>query len=77
MAIKDRLEEILRKQKTWNVLYSRYNPAADLLYDVDDGDEDFSWMIYEIQRLREENVQLKEFIDYLRSQMKSDLGEIE
>ena len=77
MAIKDRLEEILKRQKKWNVLYSRYNPAADLLYDVDDGDEDFSWMVYEIQRLRDENVHLKEFIDYLRSEMKTELGEKE
>ena len=36
------------------------------MYDIEDGNEDFLWMIYEIERLREENRQLKEFVEHVK-----------
>jgi hypothetical protein len=48
----DRLEHIRNRLKRSKVYYSRYNPSADLLYDVEDAEEDVRWMLYEIERLR-------------------------
>ncbi len=64
--MKDRLEYIKEKRKRSKVYYSTYNPGNDLLYDIEDADEDISWMIYEIERLRGENKELKEFIEYVK-----------
>jgi hypothetical protein len=48
----DRLEHIRNRLKRGKVYYSRYNPSADLLYEVEDAEEDVRWMLYEIERLR-------------------------
>jgi len=48
----DRLEHIRNRLKRSKVYYSRYNPSADLLYEVEDAEEDVRWMLYEIERLR-------------------------
>ncbi|MCD6123353.1 MAG: hypothetical protein J7K04_16085 [Spirochaetales bacterium] len=64
--MEDRLKVIKAKKKKNNIYYSSYNPASDLMYDIEDGNEDFLWMIYEIERLREENRQLKEFVEHVK-----------
>jgi hypothetical protein len=48
----DRLEHIRNRLKRSRVYYSRYNPSVELMYEVEDAEEDVRWMIYEIERLR-------------------------
>ena len=50
--MRDRLEYIRDRLSRSRVYYSRYNPHAELMYDVEDAEEDVRWMIYEIERLR-------------------------
>jgi hypothetical protein len=50
--MQDRLEFIRDRLSRSRVYYSRYNPRAELMYDVEDAEEDVRWMIYEIERLR-------------------------
>jgi hypothetical protein len=57
--MEDRLSHIKRKLKKSRVYYSRFSPRSEMMYEVDEADEDFNWMIYEIERLREENGALK------------------
>jgi hypothetical protein len=52
--MQDRLESIRAKLKQCKVYYSRYSPRAELMYEVEEADEDVLWMVYEIERLREE-----------------------
>ncbi len=68
IEMEDRLKYIKEKKKKSRVYYSTYNPGNDLLYDIEDAEEDVSWMIYEIERLRSENKELKEFIAYVKKQ---------
>jgi len=67
--MEDRLTVIKDKKKRNNIYYSSYNPTSELLYDIEDGNEDFLWMIYEIERLREENKQLREFVEHIKGTM--------
>jgi regulator of replication initiation timing len=71
--LKNRLDHLRRMIKTHRVFYSRYNPGADLLYDVEEADEDYNWMIHEIESLRLENERLKEFVAYTRREMEKEL----
>jgi len=48
----DRLEYIRNRLRLGRIYYSRYNPSAELMYEVDDAEEDVRWMIQEIERLR-------------------------
>ena len=57
--MEDRLSHIKRKLKKSRVYYSRFSPRSEMMYEVDEADEDFNWMIYEIERLREENGALR------------------
>ncbi len=66
--MEDRLEYIKKKREKGKIYYSAYNPGSELLYDIEDADEDINWMIYEIERLRRENRELKKFIDYIKEQ---------
>ena len=70
--MKDRLAFIKEKREKNNIYYSRYNPRSDLLYDIEDANEDFSWMIYEIERLRRENTELRKFIEKVKSDIDSN-----
>jgi hypothetical protein len=58
--MEDRLSNIKRRLKKSKVYYSRYSPRSDMMYEVDDADEDLNWMVYEIERLREENGELRQ-----------------
>jgi len=68
--MEDRLNHIKKRLKKSKVYYSRYSPRADMMYEVDEADEDLNWMVYEIERLREEN-------GVLRKRLGSDLEEPE
>ncbi len=71
-----KIEQLLeRKKREGNQLcWLRYNRSAQFKYDVENAEEDITWMIFEIKRLREENQNYKEFIDSLRLQMENELG---
>ena len=62
----DRLEAIRRRMSKNKVYYSAYNPGADYLHDIEDAGEDFLWMIYEIERLREEARGLRQELAEMR-----------
>ncbi len=69
----DRLDHLRNKVKKNKLYYSRYDPRAEMLYEVEDADEDFFWMLHEIERLRIENARLKEYVDYTREQLRKEL----
>ena len=71
--MKDRLDHLREKIKTQRLFYSRYNPSSEKLYDVEEAEQDFRWMIHEIERLRLENEQLKEFVAYTRQEITREL----
>jgi hypothetical protein len=52
--MEDRLNHIKKRLKKSKLYYSRYSPRSDMMYEVDEADEDVHWMVYEIERLREE-----------------------
>ena len=58
--MEDRLNHIKKRIKKSKLYYSRYSPRADMMYEVDEADEDVNWMVYEIERLREENGMLRQ-----------------
>ena len=50
----DRLELIKKRLKRHRVYYSSYNPKSDYLHDIEDAADDLMWLVYEVERLREE-----------------------
>jgi len=58
--MEDRLNHIKKRIKKSKLYYSRYSPRSDMMYEVDEADEDVNWMVYEIERLREENGMLRQ-----------------
>jgi len=71
--VKDRLSVIKDKRKGKQLLYKSRNKYAEYGFDLFDADEDFDWMLYEIEKLRNENAQLQEFISELKRQMEQEL----
>lgn len=71
-----KVEELLkRKKRNGNqICWIKYNPDAELSYDIVDAEEDIKWMLYEIKRLQNENRELKEFAETLRDQMTEELN---
>jgi hypothetical protein len=61
--MEDRLNHIRKRLKQCKVYYSRYSPRSDMMYEIDEADDDLSWMIYEIERLREESRELRERLE--------------
>ncbi len=61
--MEDRLNHIKKRLKQSKVYYSRYSPRSDMMYEIDEADDDLSWMIYEIERLREESRVLRERLE--------------
>jgi regulator of replication initiation timing len=61
--MEDRLEHVKKKIKQAEVYYSRYNPRSDMMYDIEEARDDIRWLVYEIERLREENTQLRDRLD--------------
>ena len=70
-----KVEELLKRKKSNGnqICWIKYNPDSDLNYDILDAEEDIKWMLFEIQRLRNENKELKEFAETLRDQMSEEL----
>jgi hypothetical protein len=70
------LEELLktRKRNGNQICWIKYNPDSDMSYDVSDAEEDIKWMIFEIKRLRNENMELKNFAEALRDQISEELS---
>ena len=66
--MEDRLSHIQKRLKKSRVYYSRYSPRSDMMYEVDEADDDISWMIYEIERLREENRVLRQRLGDVREE---------
>lgn len=58
--MEDRLIHIKKWMKKSKVYYARYSPGSDMMYEVDEAHEDLNWMVYEIERLREENEVLRQ-----------------
>jgi hypothetical protein len=71
--MEDRLKYIRNKVKKFKIYYSRYNPRSEMMYDVEDADEDFFWMMHEIERLRIENDRFKEFTEFMRDEIKREI----
>ena len=74
----ERLDELERKCKRQKrhgtqLLWVKYNPSAEYRYDLVDAREDIEWMIAEIRRLREENASLREGLDALREQLRTEI----
>jgi hypothetical protein len=64
-----------RKKRDGNQLcWIRYNPKAEYGYEISNAEEDIEWMVYEIERLRNENAAFREFIGELKRQIEQDLG---
>lgn len=74
----DDVEELLkRKKRNGNqICWIKYNPDADMKYDILDAEEDIKWMLFEIKRLRSENRELKEFAETLRDQISEELRNV-
>jgi len=72
----EKIEELLkRKKRNGNqICWIKYNPDAELSYDIADAEEDIKWMLYEIKQLRNENRELKEFAETLRDQIMEELN---
>ena len=71
-----RVEELFERKMKWKnqLCWIKFNPQAIYKYDIQNAEEDFEWMIYEIKRLREENAAYREFIDALRGQIENELN---
>lgn len=63
-----------KSRRGHRLCWIKWNPEADFNYDINDAVEDIEWMTYEIRRLREENEELRTFIDAIRNQVESELS---
>ena len=72
-----RLEQLLEKndRRGSRLSWIRWNPNSKYGYEIDDAREEIRWMVYEIKKLREENAELKSFVDNFREAMEEQLGE--
>lgn len=72
----EKVEQLFKRKKNWKnqLCWIKYNPLAEYKYDIQNAEEDFEWMIYEIKRLRDENAQYREFIDTMRVQLEDEMG---
>ena len=69
-----RLELLLEKndRRGSRLCWIRWDPNSKFGYEIDDAREDIRWMVYEIKKLREENVELKSFVDNFREAMEDE-----
>ncbi len=66
-----RLELLLEKndRRGSRLCWIRWDPNSKYGYEIDDAREEVRWMVYEIKKLREENAELKSFVDNFREAM--------
>jgi hypothetical protein len=57
--MEDRLEYLKKKIKRNKIYYSSYNPQSEFMQDIEDAREDFLWMLFEIEKLRDDLERLK------------------
>ena len=71
-----RLEQLMEKQdrRGSRLSWIRWNPNSKYGYEIEDAREDIRWMVYEIKKLREENTELKSFVDNFRESMEEQIG---
>lgn len=70
----ERLEKLEQKLEKNNrrgsrLCWIRWDPNSKYGYDINDAREEIRWMVYEIKQLREENAELKAFVDNFREAM--------
>ncbi len=72
-----KIERLFARKKHWKnqLCWIKYNPLAEYRYDIQNAEEDFEWMVYEIKRLRRENLEYREFIDTIRNQLEEEVGQ--
>ena len=70
-----RLEIQLEKndRKGNRLCWIRWDPNSKFGYEIEDAREEIRWMVYEIRKLKEENAELKEFVDNFREAVERDL----
>ena len=70
----NRLEQVLEKKdrRGSRLCWIRWDPNSKYGYEIDDAREDIRWMVYEIKKLREENAELKSFVDNFREAMEDE-----
>ncbi len=61
-----------KKRNGHQIFWLKYNPNSEYKFDLEEAREDIEWMVAEINRLREENLHYREFIDALRTQMEEE-----
>lgn len=67
----EKLEQKLEKndRRGSRLCWIRWDPNSKYGYDINDAREEIRWMVYEIKQLREENAELKAFVDNFREAM--------
>jgi hypothetical protein len=69
-----RLEQLMEKndRRGSRLCWIRWDPNSKYGYEIDDAREDIRWMVYEIKKLREDNAELKSFVDNFREAMEDE-----
>lgn len=70
----EKLEQLLEKndRRGSRLCWIKWNPNSKYGYEIDDAREEIRWMIYEIKQLREENAELKSFVDNFREAIEEE-----
>jgi len=71
------LEQLLEKndRRGSRLTWIRWTPNSKFGYEIDDAREEIRWMIYEIKKLREENAELKSFVDQFRDALEEQIDD--
>jgi hypothetical protein len=69
-----KLEQLLEKndRRGSRLCWIKWNPNSKYGYEIDDAREEIRWMVYEIKQLREENAELKSFVDNFREAIEEE-----
>jgi hypothetical protein len=69
-----KLELLLEKndRRGSRLCWIKWDPNSKYGYEIDDAREEVRWMVYEIKKLREENAELKSFVDNFREAMEDE-----
>jgi len=72
-----KMEKLLEKKdrKGNRLCWIRWDPNSKYGYEIEDAREEIRWMVYEIRRLKEENAELKSFVDNFRLALETEMTE--
>ena len=72
-----KMEKLLEKKdrKGNRLCWIRWDPNSKYGYEIEDAREEVRWMVYEIRRLKEENAELKSFVDNFRLALETEMTE--